>query len=190
MPSFRTPPSAWGFPPASPAAAYRSRSSTVPGWLASAVSTEVSSTAFGTQPPEFTTSALDGLPARPAPCASKPVLVHRLVRLLHASFGHRLATTPLRFAMTSPPAVCQGDFHPQAVKHARHTANPDSVRRLSGPEPRTAEVVQETVDRRAVACRNAAMRASCARRSEGMLSGIRRISLITCKPGVYLANRE
>ena len=52
----------------------------------------------------FTTCALDGyglrchLPARPAPYASYPVLVHRLAPLLHASFRPRLATTPLRFA--------------------------------------------------------------------------------------------
>ena len=74
-----------------------------------------------------TTSALDGYglrghwPTRPTPYASHPVLVHRLVRLLHASFRPRLATTPLRFAMTSPPSGCQGDFHPRAVEHARHT---------------------------------------------------------------------
>src|SRR5438874_5167293 len=55
------------------------------------------------------------------PYASDPVLVHRLARLLHASFRPRLATTPLRFAMTSPPSGCQGDFHPRAVEHARHT---------------------------------------------------------------------
>ena len=53
----------------------------------------------------FTTSALDGyglrghLPARPAPYASDPVLVHRLVRLLHASFRPSVAGTPLRFAI-------------------------------------------------------------------------------------------
>ena len=76
---------------------------------------------------EFTTSTLDGYglcchwPARPAPYASYPVLVHRLVRLLHASFRPRLATTPLRFAMTSPPSGCQKDFHLRAVEHARHT---------------------------------------------------------------------
>src|SRR6185312_4738337 len=52
----------------------------------------------------FTTSALDEyalrcqLPTRPAPYASDPVLLHRLARLLHASFRPRLATTPLRFA--------------------------------------------------------------------------------------------
>jgi hypothetical protein len=98
-------------------------------------SPEVSSTAFRTQPPEFTTSALDGyglrcqLPARPALYASNPVLVHRLVRLLHASFRPRLATTPLRFAMTSPPSGCQGDFHPRAVEHARHTTKKPGVPR-------------------------------------------------------------
>src|ERR1035437_3850038 len=75
----------------------------------------------------FTTSALDGyglhgqLPARPAPYASDPVLVHRLVRLLHASFRPSVAGTPLRFATTSPPSGCRGDFHPRAVEHARHT---------------------------------------------------------------------
>ena len=75
----------------------------------------------------FTTSALDGyglcgrVPARPAPYAFYPVLVHRLVRLLHASFRPRLATTPLRFAITSPPSGCEKDFHLRAVEHARHT---------------------------------------------------------------------
>ena len=76
---------------------------------------------------EFTTGALDGyglrchLPTRPAPYASHPVLVHRLVRLLHASFRPRLAATPLRFAITSPPSGCEEDFHLRAVEHARHT---------------------------------------------------------------------
>jgi hypothetical protein len=75
----------------------------------------------------FTTSALDGYglrghwPARPAPYASDPVLVHRLVRLLRASFRPRLATTPLRFAITSPPSGCEGDLHPRVIEHARHT---------------------------------------------------------------------
>jgi hypothetical protein len=75
----------------------------------------------------FATSALDGyglrdqLPARPAPYASYPVLVHRFVRLLHASFRPSVARTPLRFAMTSPPSGCQKDFHLQTVEHARHT---------------------------------------------------------------------
>ena len=76
---------------------------------------------------EFTTSVLDGYalrcqwPARPTPYASDPVLVHRLVCLLHASSGPHLAMTPLRFATTSPPSGCRGDFHPRAVDHARHT---------------------------------------------------------------------
>src|SRR5690348_7081922 len=60
-------------------------------------------------------------PARPAPYASDPVLVHRLVRLLHASFRPSVAGTPLRFSITSPPSGCEGDFHPRAVEHARHT---------------------------------------------------------------------
>src|SRR5207249_3526260 len=82
----------------------------------------------------FTTSALDGYglrghwPTRPAPYASDPVLVHRLVRLLHASFRPSVAGAPLRFAMTSPPSGCQGDFHPRAIEHARHTnENPASL---------------------------------------------------------------
>jgi hypothetical protein len=90
---------------------------------------------------EFTTSALDGyglrdpLPARPAPYASYPVLVHRLstpatktcrrgprlASLLYACFRPRLAATPLRFATTSPPSGCEEDLHLQAVEHARHT---------------------------------------------------------------------
>ena len=76
---------------------------------------------------EFATSALDGcglrdhLPARPAPYASYPVLVHRLASLLHASFRQSLTTMPLRFTITSPPSECEGDLNPQAVKHARHT---------------------------------------------------------------------
>ena len=74
-----------------------------------------------------TTSALDGYglrchwPARPAPYALYPVLVHRLASLLHASFRPRLATTPLRFAITSPPSGCEEDLHLQAVNHARRT---------------------------------------------------------------------
>src|ERR1039458_8219334 len=83
---------------------------------------------------EFTTSALDGyglrcqLPARPAPYASYPVLVHRLASLLHASFRPRLTTSPLRFAIPSPPPGWEEDFHLQAVKHARHTTKGHSLR--------------------------------------------------------------
>src|SRR5262252_2576273 len=76
---------------------------------------------------EFTTSVLDGyglrchLPTRPTPYALDPVLVHRLAPLLHASFRPSVTGTPLRFAITSPPSGCEGDFHPRAVEHARHT---------------------------------------------------------------------
>ena len=76
----------------------------------------------------FTTSALDGyglrghVPARPAPYASYPVLVHRLASLLHASFRPRLATKSLRFAITSPPSGCEEDFHLQDVEQcSAHT---------------------------------------------------------------------
>jgi len=75
----------------------------------------------------FTTSDFDGyrlrdhLLARLPLYASYRVLVHRLVPLLHASSGPRLATTPLRFANTSPPSGCVGDLHPQAAIHARRT---------------------------------------------------------------------
>src|SRR5215469_10909855 len=74
----------------------------------------------------FTTSAFDGyglrsqLPARPAPYASDPLLVHRLASLLRASFRPRLAASvisPLRFAITSRPSRCEEDFHLQTVKH-------------------------------------------------------------------------
>src|SRR6516162_8498584 len=80
------------------------------------------------------------VPARPTPYASDPVLVHRLARLLHASFRPRLTATPLRFATTSPPSGCRGDFHPRAVEHARHTKSwagkfcrPASISSLSFP---------------------------------------------------------
>jgi hypothetical protein len=94
-------------------------------------SPEVSSTAFRTQPPEFTTRALDGyglrshMSTRPPRYASYPVLVHRLVRLLHTSFRPRLAATPLRFANPSPPSGWVGDLHPQAVNHALREVTSD-----------------------------------------------------------------
>src|SRR6516162_2891769 len=59
-------------------------------------SPEVSLTAFDAQPPDLQPVPFDGyglrspLPARPAPYASDPVLVHRLASLLCASFGPRL----------------------------------------------------------------------------------------------------
>ena len=90
-------------------------------------SPEVSSTAFLAHPPDLQCAPLDGYGlrdppfARPDRPASHPVFVHRVANLLHASFRRRLAETPLRLASTSPPSGCAGDFHPQAVEHARHT---------------------------------------------------------------------
>ena len=111
-------------------------------------SPEVSSTAFRAQPPDLPPVPLmDGGFAITCSLARHrrphhPVLVHRLALLLHASFRPRLATTPLRFAMTSPPSGCQGDFHPRAVEHARHTTKPlrggptaPRLWRLNGPTP-------------------------------------------------------
>jgi hypothetical protein len=81
---------------------------------------EVSLTAFRTAPPEFTWGALDGYglrgptPARPAPVASNPVLVHWLVHLLHASFRPNLAVGhALAFRYPSPPSGWQGTFTPK-----------------------------------------------------------------------------
>src|SRR3954471_16266541 len=91
---------------------------------------EVSSVAFTAHPPDLQPQALDGYglrgksSARPAWAASYPVPVRQVATLLHASFRPRLATTPLRFANTSPPSGCVGDLHPQAVEHARHTTKP------------------------------------------------------------------
>ena len=90
-------------------------------------SPEVSSTAFRTQPPNLQPMRLMNMdfviicPLVHTRLASYPVLVHRLVLLLRASFRPRLATTPLHFANPSPPSGWAGDLHPQAVNHARHT---------------------------------------------------------------------
>src|SRR3954471_2396943 len=81
-------------------------------------------------PAGCTPQALDGcglcgdLSARPTWTASDPISVRQVAVLLHAAFGPRLATTPLRFASTSPPSGRAGDLHPQAVEHARHTSKP------------------------------------------------------------------
>src|SRR4051812_10738452 len=81
-------------------------------------------------PAGSTPQALDGsglrgkLSARPTWTASYPVSVRQVAVWLHASFRRRLATTPLRFANTSPPSGCVGDLHPQVVEHARHTTEP------------------------------------------------------------------
>src|SRR5271157_4735124 len=90
-------------------------------------SPEVSSTAFSAQPPDLPPAAwMDmGFAAfRPlARCRRPlhPVFVHRLAPLLHAALRPRLATTPLRFTIPSPPSGWEEDSHLQAVEHARHT---------------------------------------------------------------------
>jgi hypothetical protein len=100
---------------------------------------EVSSTAFDAQPPDLPPAVLMEMgfaafcPLAPCRRPHHPILVHRLASLLHASFTPRLATTPLRFAITSPPSGCEEDFHLQAVKHARHTkrAQAESLRQVN-----------------------------------------------------------
>jgi hypothetical protein len=62
----------------------------------------------------------DSSPARPTRDASYPVSVRQVAVLLRTSFRHRLAVMPLRFAKPSPPSGWLGDFHPQAIEHARH----------------------------------------------------------------------
>ena len=90
-------------------------------------SPEVSSIAFHAQPPDLHSALLMDMGfvaicqlAR-SPPASNPVLVHQLACLLRASFRPRLATRPLRFAITSRPSRCEEDLHLQAIDHARHT---------------------------------------------------------------------
>ena len=107
-------------------------------------SPEVSSTAFRTQPPN-----LQPVPLMDMGFAINcPLARHCMprIRFLYigsyvcdtpASFRPRLATTPLRFAMTSPPSGCQGDLHPQAVEHARHTTERGRLLR-DGPFSGTA----------------------------------------------------
>ena len=90
-------------------------------------SPEVRPTPFNARPPDLPPRLLMAVdfaitcslvqPGRPR----YPVLVHQAAALLRASFRPRLATMPLRFAITSPPSGCEEDFHLQAVEHARHT---------------------------------------------------------------------
>src|SRR5690348_1176448 len=103
---------------------------------------EVSSTAFSAQPPDLPPAALMDVGfAAFCPLARcrrplHPVLVHRLAPLLHASFRLRLATTSLRFTITSPPSGCEEDFHLLAVEHARHTEKGALLRApFSQPQP-------------------------------------------------------
>jgi hypothetical protein len=98
---------------------------------------EVRSTAFTARPPDLPPRPLMTVdfaitcslvrPGRPR----YPVLVHRAAVLLRASFGPRLATTPLRFANPSPPSGWIEDSHLQAVVHARHTTKTPALGRGS-----------------------------------------------------------
>src|SRR5262249_34858422 len=104
-------------------------------------------------PAGWTPQALDGcglcghLSARPTGTASDPVSVRQVAVLVHAAFRRRLATTPLRFASTSPPSGCAGDLHPQAVEQARHTSKP--LTRQENPRlPRLASDTLRTSDLR------------------------------------------
>jgi hypothetical protein len=141
-------------------------------------SPEVSLTAFDAQPPDLQPVPFDGyglrspLPARPAPYASDPVLVHRLAPLLCASFGPRLATSvisPLRFAITSRPSRCEEDFHLQTVKHARHTKLRAALQR--GPCSRSIPVVNESADNVSIAGSLEAARCGGSRLQNGSGSG-------------------
>src|ERR1039458_3361452 len=102
-------------------------------------SPEVSSTAFDAQPPDLPPTALMDMgfaiigPLARCRRPHYPVLVHRLASLLHASFRPRLATTPLRFTIPSPPSGWEEDFHLQAVKHARHTKRKPPKHRAAYP---------------------------------------------------------
>jgi hypothetical protein len=58
---------------------------------------------------------------RPGCPASYLVPVRQLTGLLHASFRHYLAITPLRFTNPSPPSGWVEDFHLLVVRHAKHT---------------------------------------------------------------------
>ena len=93
----------------------------------------VSPAAFLAAPPDLQPWPLmdSRLAARSIP-ASDPIPVRRVAISLHASFRRSLAVPPLRFARTSPPSGCTGDFHPQAAGPAQYTAWP------CGPPPPAA----------------------------------------------------
>ncbi|MBV9306695.1 MAG: hypothetical protein JOZ45_11165 [Acidobacteriaceae bacterium] len=112
---------------------------------------EVSSAAFRTSPPEFTPDALDGyglrvtLPARPAPIASYPVLVHWLMRLLALPSDPISRWQPLRFAILHLHQVGAETLTPLAVEHARHTGCARSARRLTPPLTAAAAPAQSVI---------------------------------------------
>jgi len=116
-------------------------------------SPEVRPTAFTARPPDLPPRPLMTMdfaiscsliqPGRPR----YPVLVHRAVALLHASFRPHLAVTPLRFANPSPSSGWIEDFHLQAVDHARHTTrNRRAGARRLATEQRSHGVWGETGD--------------------------------------------
>ena len=98
-------------------------------------------TAFNAQPPNLPPAPLMDLDF---------AVIGQLVRrrrphIRFLSIGSRLCSTLpsdpasrqqlLRFANTSPPSGCEGDFHPQDVIHARRTTqNPHQGRGLCGGE--------------------------------------------------------
>ncbi len=92
-------------------------------------SPEVSPTAFIAHLSDLQIGNLDGYGlrdhtlARPVPLASYLISVRQVATLLHASFRPHLTVTPLRFASTSPPSGCAGDFHPRAAERARRTSD-------------------------------------------------------------------
>jgi hypothetical protein len=100
---------------------------------------EVSSIAFRTRPPEFTSDVLDGyglrgnLPARPPPAASYQVLVHWLVRLLALPSDPVSRRQPLRFAILHLHQFGARTFTSPATEHARHTGFARNARRLTPP---------------------------------------------------------
>src|SRR5260370_15300245 len=81
--------------------------------------------------------------------ASYPVFVHRLARLLHASFRPRLQTSDLAaaialaFCYPSPPSGWEEDFHLQAVEHAQHTTKPLARRTLPRVYTQASELPSE-----------------------------------------------
>jgi hypothetical protein len=124
-------------------------------------SPEVSSTAFRTQPPN-----LQPVPLMDMDFAVIGQLVrHRMPHIrflfigpyvcstLLSVFRPRLATTPLRFAITSTPSGCEKDFHLQAVEHARHTQKrreASSKKKPPAPDQPTTEGLPEVSGHRIV----------------------------------------
>jgi len=118
---------------------------------------EVSSIAFRTLPPEFTSDVLDGyglrgnLPARPPPAASYPVLVHWLVRLLALPSDPVSRRQPLRFAILHLHQVGARTFTSPAIEHARHTGFARCARLLTRTNQKTRRLQSLFQKRRAQA---------------------------------------